>query len=95
MFKWFKKNKNVEVASTKREELARIRQEAENYIRDYTQQGYDSYFKVSYYDTTCGEWKTTGQEFASRQDAQYACNSILKNCRSITPDLLKIVPCRG
>lgn len=95
MFKFFKKNKNVEVASTKREELARIRQEVEEYIRDYTQGCSSTYFKVSYYDTTCGQWKTTGQEFASRQEAKDACNSILRNCKSVTPDLLKIVPCKG
>lgn len=61
---------------------------AEEFINSYNSN--DMYFKVSYYDTTCGKWKEAPTIYNTRQQAADAISVIMFNCRSISRDLIKI-----
>lgn len=63
------------------------RKAVEEFINSYNEN--DMYYKVAYYDTTCGKWKEGHVIYNTRQQAYDAINSILFNCH-ISRDLFKI-----
>ena len=84
MFKWFQKSKES-TAKSKKEEMNKL---VEEFIASYNSN--DTYYKVSYYDTTRSIWKETNPIYNTKQEAQEAANAILRNCKLITRDLIKV-----
>lgn len=84
MFKWFTKSKKNTV-KVKKEEMNKL---VEEFIFSYNSN--DTYYKVSYYDASCGIWKETNPIYNTKQEAQDAANAVLGNCKLIKRDLIKV-----
>lgn len=87
-FNIFNRGKEKEKVTTKPATKFNHKEAVEEFINSYNSN--DMYFKVSYYDTTCGKWKEAPTIFNTRQQAVDAISSILFNCRTISRDLIKI-----